>query len=173
MWGSISSLVNPFQVGNLVSVITTKTSGCMIQSSSREGKCSRTITGLKAALVLLTGQQIVKAVDRYRVNLQSIGIGFIFSGGVVELFGFLWAVPALGVREGALWIFPYYGVTFFSRTSLEGTFVGLGCRFGGCGGPIVVCTRWLYFLPLHHDRYRGKTSLTNSSVHIRRSKSPQ
>ena len=112
----------------------------MIQSSSREGKCSRTIAGLKAALVLLTGQQIVKAVDRYRVNLQSIGIGFIFSGGVVELFGFLWAVPALGVREGALWIFRYYGVTFFSRISLEGTFVGLGCRFGGCGGPIVVCT---------------------------------
>ena len=65
MWGSVGSLVNPFQVGDLVSVIPTKTSGRMIQSSSREGKRSRRIAGLKGALVLLNGQQIVKAVDRY------------------------------------------------------------------------------------------------------------
>ena len=63
----------------------------------------------------------------------------VFSGGVVELFGFLWAVPALDVREGALWIFRYYGVVFFHGPLSRGP-LGLGCRFGGCGGPIVVCT---------------------------------
>ena len=64
-------------------------------------------------------------------------------------------VPALGVREGALWIFRYYEVVFFSRTSLEGTSVGLGCRFGGCGALLWYAPSLVAFSST--TSYRGKT----------------